>query len=219
MSEHEVLDALRDSLDDVTMSTPVERIEAAGRTRRHRRRLVGTATAASAVALAIAVPVLSNPSTVPPSAADSTGAGSVHVQTAAYTIDTKTDGTLVVTWDKAAYFRDHAGLEQALRSAGFPVLIKEGVFCKGPHDDGKLSPSGSGPGVTDVMKGSRASDGKVTFTFTPAAMPAGKQLFIGYLNAAQLASVHMNPGSVERIVPAHGPLTCTSTPPPEHHYN
>ena len=59
----------------------------------------------------------------------------------------------------------------------------------------------------------------MTFTFTPAAMPAGKQLFIGYLNAAQLASVHMNPGSVERIVPAHGPLTCTTTPPPEHHYN
>ncbi|MFI1092453.1 hypothetical protein [Streptomyces sp. NPDC020917] len=219
MSEHEVLDALRDSLDDITMSTPVERIEAAGRARRHRRRLVGTATAASAVALAIAVPTLSNPSTAPPSSGDSTGAGAVHVQTAAYTIDTKTDGTLVVTWDKAAYFSDHAGLEQALRRAGFPVLIKEGVFCKGPHDDGTLSPSGSGPGVTNVVKSRRDSDGKVTFIFTPAAMPAGKQLFIGYLNAAQLASVHMNPGSVERIVPAHGPLTCTSTPPPEHHYN
>jgi hypothetical protein len=219
MSEQEVLTALRDSLDDITMSTPVERIEAAGRARRGRRRHIGTAGVAAAAALAVAVPALSNPSTAPPSASDSTGAGSVHIRTAAFTVDTKTDGTLVATWDKAAYFSDHAGLERALRRAGFPVLIKEGVFCKGPHDDGKLTPSGSGPGVTDVMKGERGDDGRVTFTFTPAAMPAGKQLFIGYLNAAQLASVHMNPGSVERIVPAHGPLTCTTTPPPEHHYN
>ncbi|MBM9502964.1 hypothetical protein [Actinacidiphila acididurans] len=219
MSEHEVLNALRDSLDDITMSTPVERIEAAGSTRRNRRRLVGTAGVAAAAALAIGVPALSNPPTAPPSAGDSTGAGSVHIQTAAYTVDTKKDGTLVVTWDKAAYFSDHAGLEKALRKAGFPVLIREGVFCKGPHDDGKLSPSGSGPGVTSVMKGGKDHDGRVTLTFVPAAMPAGKQLFIGYLNAAQLASVHMNPGSVERIVPAVGPLTCTSTPPPEHHYN
>jgi hypothetical protein len=219
MSEHEVLNALRDSLDDITMSTPVERIEAAGRARRNRRRLLGTAGVAAAAALAIGVPALSNPSTAPPSAGDSTGAGSVHVQTAAYTVDTEQDGTVVATWDKAAYFSDHTGLEKALRKAGFPVLIKEGVFCKGPHDDGKLSPSGSGPGVTNVVKGEKGHDGRVTFTFTPAAMPAGKQLFIGYLNATQLASVHMNPGSVERIIPADGPLTCTTTPPPEHHYN
>ncbi|SHM92966.1 twin-arginine translocation signal domain-containing protein [Actinacidiphila paucisporea] len=219
MSEHEVLNAVKDSFDDVTMSTPVERIMAAGSARRNRRRFVGAAGGAAAAALAIGVPALSNPSTAPPSAGNSTGAGSVHIQSAAYTIDTKKDGTLVATWDKSAYFSDHAGLEQALRRAGFPVLIKEGVFCKGPHDDGKLSPSGSGPGVTNVMKGRTDDDGKVTFTFFPAAMPDGKQLFIGYLNAAQLASVHMNPGSVERIVPADGPLTCTTTPPPEHHYN
>lgn len=219
MSEHEVLNALKDSLDGITMPTPVERIEAAGRTRRNRRRVVGTTAVAAAAALAVGVPALGNPSTAPPSAGDSTGAGSVHIQTAAYTVDTKTDGTLVATWDKDAYFSDHAGLERALRRAGFPVLIKEGVFCKGPHDDGKLTPSGSGPGVSNVMKGERNKDGRVTFTFTPAAMPAGKQLFIGYLDPAQLVSVHMNPGSVERIVPAHGPLTCTTTPPPEHHYN
>ncbi|MEE4545939.1 hypothetical protein V2S66_28705 [Streptomyces sp. V4-01] len=219
MNDHEVLDALRNSLDTVTMSTPVERIEAAGRVRRHRRVLVGTAGVAAAAALAVAVPALGNPATAPPSAGDSAGAGSVHIRTAAYSVDTKADGTLVATWDKSAYFSDHAGLEKALRRAGFPVLIKEGVFCKGPHDDGKLSPSGSGPGVANVMRGERAGDGRVTFTFVPAAMPAGKRLFIGYLNAAQLASVHMNPGSVERIVPADGPLTCTTTPPPEHHYH
>ncbi|MEU6392391.1 hypothetical protein [Streptomyces sp. NPDC046939] len=218
MNEHDVLTALRGSLDEVTMSTPVERIEAEGRRRRNRRRLTLSAGAATAAALAIAVPLLGNPSTAPPSAGDSTGAGAVHVRTAAYTVDTKRDGSIVATWDKDAYFKDHAGLAKALHDAGFPVLMKVGTFCKGPDDNGKLSPSGQGPGVSRVVKGSKSDDGRVTFTFYPSAMPAGKRLFIGYLNTEQLASVHMNPGSVERIVPARGPLTCTTTSPPEHHY-
>ena len=88
-----------------------------------------------------------------------------------------------------------------MRKAGFPVLIKEGEFCKGPQDDGKHDASGVGPGVRNVMKGVRGEDGKVTFVFTPSAMPAGTQLFIGFLNQAHLAAVHGNPGSVERLVP------------------
>jgi hypothetical protein len=214
MSEHDVLSALRDSLDDVTMSTPVEKIEAEGRRRRNRRRVAGTAGVAAAAALAVAVPMFSNPSAGPPSAENS--AGGVHVQTAAYTVDTKADGSIVATWDKSAYFTDHAGLENALHAAGFPVLVKVGEFCKGPHDDGTLNPAGQGPGVHDVMRGSDGSGGRVTLTFYPSAMPAGKELFIGYLNPAQLASVNGNPGSVERIITKNAPLTCTSTPPPEH---
>jgi hypothetical protein len=212
-----VLDALRDSLDGITMPTPVEQIETAGRRRRNRRRLIGTGATAVAAALAVAVPMIANPSTAPPSAADSAGPGAVHIQKAAFSIDTKTDGTIHVTWDKEAYFTDHAGLEKALRDAGFPVLIKEGEFCKGPHDSGKLDPSGGGPGVEAVRKAETSKDGRVTFIFIPSAMPPGKQLFIGYLNTAQLASVHGNPGSVERLVPTGVPLTCTTTPPPEHH--
>jgi hypothetical protein len=208
-----VFDALRASLDGVTMAAPAERIEAAGRRRRNRRRVMGTAAAAAAVALGIGAPLLAGSSSSPPSAAG----GGTHVQTAAYTLDTKADGTIHVTWDKGAYFTDHAGLQKALRDAGFPVLVKEGEFCKGPHDSGKLAPSGVGPGVTSVMRGESAGDGHVTFVFTPAAMPRGKQLFIGYLNPAQLASVHGNPGSVERLVPTGVPLICTATPPPEHH--
>ena len=53
-----------------------------------------------------------------------------------------------MTWDKSQYSQDRTGLQQALREAGFPVLIKEGVFCKGPQDDGYLDPSGVGPELT-----------------------------------------------------------------------
>jgi hypothetical protein len=215
MSNHEtdVTAALKDSLDGVTMHTPIDEIVTAGRARRRRRRATFAATGVVAVTgIALGVPVLSHPSTAPP--ARSTGG--VHIRTAAFTLDSQADGTLRVTWDKEKYFKDHTGLERALRAAGFPVLVKEGVFCKGPQDDGYLSPSGSGRGVERVVHGERQSDGRVNLVFNPAAMPAGKQLFIGYLSPAQLAAVNMNPGSVERLVPVSGPLKCDTQPPPPH---
>ncbi|GAA4622566.1 hypothetical protein GCM10023196_015280 [Actinoallomurus vinaceus] len=213
-----VLDALKNSFEQVGMHTPVERIVAAGRVRHRRRRLVGGAAGAAAVAgLAIGVPALSHPATAPPQARLTTGAGSVHIRTAAFTLDGDGHGTVRVTWDKARYFQDHEGLERALRQAGFPVLIREGVFCKGPQDDGRLDPSGGGPGVRRVMTGERRSDGRVTLVFNRAAMPAGTQLFIGYLSPSQLAVTHGRPGSVERLVPLGVPLTCTTQAPPPGH--
>ncbi|WP_306322923.1 MULTISPECIES: hypothetical protein [unclassified Streptomyces] len=211
----EVRGALRGAFDDVDMGVPVERIEAMGRARRRRRRVLTTVGGCAAVAgLALAVPGVGGGAS-PPSAGpgDATGAGAVHVRTAAYTVDSKADGTVHVTWDKARYFSDHAGLEQALDRAGFRVLIKEGEFCKGPGD-GELGPSGIGPGVHRVMRGEREADDRVTFIFTPSAMPEGKQLFIGYLNAEQLKVTDGRPGSVERLVPTdESLLTCTTKTP------
>ncbi|MBD0740927.1 hypothetical protein [Streptomyces sp. CBMA152] len=213
---HDVLDALRDSMDGVTMGTPVERIEAAGRARRRRRRIAGVATVAAAAGLALGVPTYGHPSTAPPQASPATGAAPVHIRTAAYEVESRPDGTVRLTWSKQQYFQDPAGLQAALRKAGFPVLIKVGEFCKGPHDDGSLDPSGSGPGVRRVMKGHRQADGSVVFDFTRSAMPAGTELFIGYLNPAQLAVTHGRPGSVERLVPIGTPLVCTTQAPPPH---
>ena len=50
------------------------------------------------------------------------------------------------------------------------------------------------------------------------ALPAGDELFIGYLSAAQLAITHGAPGSVERLVPTNATLTCTTTAPPADYY-
>jgi hypothetical protein len=208
-----VLNVLKDSFDEVTMHTPVEQIVAVGRTRR-RRRLAGAAAGAVAVTgIALGVATYANPSAAPPTEGDSTAATAVHIQTVAYTVDSKPDGTVQVTWDKQRFADDREGLQAALRKAGFPVLIKVGEFCSGPHD-GKLDPNGDGPGVDRVMKGVREADGKVTFIFTPSAMPAGKQLFIGYLSPSQLAVTHGRPGAVARLVPIGVPLTCTTVAPP-----
>lgn len=179
-----------------------------------RTRILAAGTAIAALTgLALGLHALGNRPATPPAARLSTGAGSVHLHTAAFTVDSYTDGTIHVTWDKNQYFQAHAGLQQALREAGFPVLIKEGIFCKGPHDNGHLNDSGVGPGVSQVMKGER-QDGTVVFVFTPSAMPAGKELFIGYLTPAQLAITHGDPGSVERLVSTAGPLACTTQAPP-----
>jgi hypothetical protein len=185
----------------------------------------------------------------------------VHVHTAAFTVDSVADGSVRVTWDKQRYFTDHDGLQAALRQAGIPVLVKVGEFCAGPGEDPGVGPSGSGPGIDQVMHGERL-DGKddtgrkpggkptgeagsradkaaaakagddpkdeqkpagagadpgpteqVQLVFSPAAIPPGKQLFIGYLSPAQLAVTDGHPGSIERLVPIEGPLTCTTDLP------
>lgn len=153
----------------------------------------------------------------PAGAGLSTAAGPVHIRTATFTVDSYTDGTIHVTWDKSRYFQDRQGLQQALRAAGLPVLIKEGVFCKGPQDNGYLDASGEGAGVSAVMKGEGQAGGTVGFVFTPSAMPPGEELFIGYLSPSQLAVTHGRPASVERLVPAGVALTCTTQPPPSHY--
>ena len=241
-SDSAVLDALSGSLDEVTMRTPLARIEAAGRALRRRRRVARTATGLAAVAVGVGagVPMLNHPSTAPPGTAEA--AGAVHVRTVGYSVDTAADGTIRVEWDKERYFNDREGLQRALRQAGFPVLIKVGEFCVGPGDDASLDASGTGPGVERVVQavqteqtpasgdrpGSRqqpkdggthrdGGKGVVTFVFSPAAMPQGKQLFIGYLSPSQLAVTHGAPGSVERLISRDGPLTCTTQAPPSHY--
>jgi hypothetical protein len=177
-----------------------------------RASLVAGTAAAAAAAAALGVPALTHPA-AGPAGGPSTRPGSAHIRTAAFTVDTYADGTIHVTWDKSQYFQDRAGLQQALRAAGFPVMVREGVFCKGPNDSGHLDPSGVGPGVGQVMQAEQKADGAAAFVFTPSAMPAGQELFIGYLSASQLAVTHGHPGSVERLVPAGVPLTCTTQPP------
>jgi hypothetical protein len=175
--------------------------------------LAAATAAAAAVAGALGVQAFTHSAATPASAIPGAKSGSVHIRTAAFTVDSYSDGTIHVTWNKNQY-QDSAGLQQALRAAGFPVLIREGVFCMGPHDNGYLDPSGVGPGVGQVMQGEQEADGSVVFVFTPSAMPHGDELFIGYLSPSQLAVTHGRPGSVERLVPTNAPLTCTTQPPP-----
>jgi hypothetical protein len=213
-----VLTAVHDAFEPVTMHTPLDTVVAQAGARRRRRHRTMTATAVAAVAgLAIGAVAYGYHST--PSAATATPATNVQpvrIVTAAYTVETQANGTVTVTWTKQGYFQDPAGLQAALQKAGFPVLVKVGGFCKGPGDDGYLDPSGQGNGVGQVMQASDDGSGHVVFTFDRSALPAGTELFIGYLSAAQLAITHGLPGSVERLVPTNTTLICTTQAPPAH---
>jgi len=198
-----VLDAVEDAFARVTMTTPASAIVAAGRVRRRRRRMVQVGGLAAVAAMTTGVVVQGGGGT------DRDG---VHIRTIAYTVDSQPDGTVVATWSKARYFADPDGLERALHQAGFPVRIESGRFCAAPGaSDDELDASGVGAGVREVMRG-QEHDGDVTFTFDPAAVPEGHELFIGYLTEAQrAASGHV--GSIERLVPADIELTCTDEVP------
>lgn len=194
-----------------------QRVAAAMRRPAVRAGVLSVAFALTAAAwFAFGGPLLGHRHAAPSPAAADGGAAHVHIRTAAFTVDTGADGTVRLTWDKARYIQDSqdiASLQRALREAGLPVLIKEGVFCAGPHDSGPLGAGGVGPGVGAVMTGEDRPGGDVVFIFTPSAMPAGEELFIGYLSPSQLAVTHGRPGSVERLVPTGVPLTCTSRLP------
>jgi hypothetical protein len=213
-----VLTAVHDAFEPVTMHTALDTVVAQAGARRRRRRRAVTATAVAAVAvLAVGVAGYGHGSTHSArSATPEANAQPVHIVTAAYTVDSQSNGTVTVTWTKQGYFQDPAGLQAALQKAGFPVLVKVGEFCKGPDDDGYLDPSGVGPGVDQVMQGTTGSNKQVVFTFNRSALPAGDELFIGYLSPAQLAITHGAPGSVERLVPTNATLTCTTQAPPVH---
>jgi hypothetical protein len=200
--DRDVLDALRGSLDGITMAVPVERIVAEGRAVRRRRRRVAVAAVGvtAAAGLALGAPGYGHPSTAPP-----TGG---NTEAVAFTVAKRSDGTVAVTWTKEQYFKNPAGLQRALREAGFPVLVRTGVFCKGPDDHTRVDKHGSGAGVDKVVERERRADGTVVFIYDPAAMPAHTQLFIGYLNQAQLAVTRGRPGSMERLVPTDVTLKC-----------
>ena len=100
----------------------------------------------SAAAPASTVPASTVPaSTVPASTVPGATSGSVHIHTAAFTVDSYSDGTIHVTWNKNQY-QDNAGLQHALRAAGFPVLIREGVFCRARTTTDTWTPAESGQG-------------------------------------------------------------------------
>ena len=91
--------------------------------------VLAAGTAAAATGLALGVPRASRRGR--PRGNSAPGARSVHIRTAAFTVDSYTDGTVHVTWDKSQYFEDHAGPAASPREAGFPVLIEEGLLLQG----------------------------------------------------------------------------------------
>ena len=50
----------------------------------------------------------------------STAVQPVHIVTAAYTVESQSNGTVTVTWTKQGYFQDPSGLQAALQYGRLP---------------------------------------------------------------------------------------------------
>jgi hypothetical protein len=129
-----------------------------------------------------------------------TGSEPVHPRLASFSVDKAANGSVTVTM-----FSNHApraaALRNALAKAGVPALVTVGTVCYVP---GPVS--GLGQAIT---RPPHVPFGTAVITVTPAAIPSGSELSIGYfsLPGGSGSGIHVT------IVPAHAHLTCKAEPP------
>lgn len=159
---NDVFDTMRESMEGVHMHTPVERIVAAGRARRRRKVTAIAAGAAVAGGLSLVVAIGGQQVNAPPAG--------VHVQLAAFSVDSNADGTVTVKLTKEQTL-DPSTLQNALAQAGIPADIRVNEFCNSPVDI---------PGFDKVMSDSKEEGGRVVvMTIDPTAMPEGTKIIAG----------------------------------------
>ncbi len=132
MNDDDVFGALRHGLSKLPVpeAPPLQQIVARGRARRRRSGLAGMGLAA--VGLVIALPVIvTSVSRAPGRVATHPRLGSaqVHVNLAAYSVDSNPNGTVTVALATKQNF-DPASLRQALAQAGIAAVVNFGGFCQ-----------------------------------------------------------------------------------------
>jgi hypothetical protein len=169
--------------------------------KRGRRAAVGLAAAAVAVAAAVGIGYAASgphPPSATPTASSGTTRGGVHIHLAAFSVDTNPGGTVTLELTRGQIFNPSA-LRHALAQAGVPALVTVGSVCT------SSGPSDALPQV--ISRSAPQPDGSTVTIITPAAIPAGQELSIGYFPLPNGGGVHIS------LVPDNTPLTCTSTPP------
>ena len=166
MNDNELITALREQRDKVSMDTPVEQIISRGRAMRARRRVprvAGALGAAAAAAFAVSVAL---PASHP--------AGEPAAQLASWTVVRQADGSIQVT---VRELRDPAGLQRMLRADGVPASVtftgQQNPACQGYPGGGNQSQrrhllsSVAGP-----------AGGRDAMVIHPSALPSGAGLQI-----------------------------------------
>ena len=120
------------------------------------------------------------------------------VKLASFSVTTAANG-LVTLQLTPGQLRDPNSLRQALAHAGVPALVTADSVCVVP------GPSALLPQVLPARH--REAHGSTAWTINPAAIPAGVELSIGYYQVPSGFGVHVS------LVPEHGSLTCSATPP------
>jgi len=197
----ESLIAERADLAGVHMSRPAEEVMARGRTLRLRRRLLrglsGVTAASAAMALALALP---------PGGA---GFRQVHVNEAAWSVNTNRDGTVTLQVRRAA---DPVRLEAVLSQAGIPAMVGWGQGCVAPAR--ALPVKGASSWYVPLGAKTAHSRGWInwgwTVTFKPGQRPSHTTYYLGSRTGkvASLRSLIIN----MTLVPNTLHLACTKGP-------
>ena len=128
---------------------------------------------------------------------------SVHIHAAAFSVDSSGAGTVTVTIMRGHVHIDPAALRHALAEAGVPALVTAGRVCYVPGPSAVL---GQVLGPPQHVPG-----GDTVLTITPAAIPRGWELSIGFFHVPNGGGIHVS------LVPENGSLTCTPLPPAPPH--
>jgi hypothetical protein len=213
LNENHVFDVIRDRLSKLTVAKPppVEAIVARGRARRRRSGLAGMGLAA--VGLAIALPVIFtsiNPSAPAVATHLRLGGGPVHVNLAAYSVDSNANGTVTVALAAKQSFNPRE-LRQALAQAGIAAVVNVGAFCQTADQPAGFQAVVSSSGRNWAAKSAQALAGHQTaqakltaMVIKPSAMPKRAELSIGYF-----------PDHVAMtLVKVGGRMSCFSSDPP-----
>jgi len=159
----------KDALTHVHMDQPAEAIMARARGRRLRRVLPGVGAGGLALGLGLALSLSgghpAGPVGSPTASGGSAEVGGVHVNLAAWSVNTLPTGLVSVTLRE---LKDPARLSSALADAGIPVVLTSGRVCA---SDDELQ-------VSRVVRKVSGDDG-LAITIDPKAMPAGSELVIG----------------------------------------
>ncbi|WP_440087189.1 hypothetical protein [Streptosporangium sp. LJ11] len=202
MNDDDVLNVVRDSMSGVRMSTPAHEVISAARARRRHRRLAATAGGGVlAAAVAWTLTLGGQQVNAPPA---------VHVQMAAFSIDSNADGTVTVKLTKEESL-DPATMKNALARAGVPAEVTINKWCD-------TTPPGGQDGLEDVVTMDKVGDRAPQMIITPSAMPAGTKLLIG-IRTPDYQPDNPNPlGATMILASTDAPLTCSTDIPhrPEH---
>ncbi|MET8145086.1 hypothetical protein ABZU32_32695 [Sphaerisporangium sp. NPDC005288] len=126
----------------------------------------------------------------------STDARSVHVDLAAWSVNTSPNGLVEVTIRE---MKDPARLSRTLADAGVPVVLTSGHVCSSTDE----------PQISQVVR-KLSGDGDLVITIDPEAMPAGTELVIG-IGALRIGS-EQGPGAAFALGKKGSPLDCPGKP-------
>jgi hypothetical protein len=121
-----------------------------------------------------------------------------QIQLATFSVNANPNGTVALTLSPGQ-LRDPSALRVALAQVDVPALVTADSVCYVPGPNTTLTQVLSQP--------QRTLNGATTWTINRSAIPAGVELSIGYYQVSSGYGIHVT------LVPEHGPLTCTATPP------